>query len=174
MHLDNISFRAITSSDAGPIVDIINYYITNSTFYFSDKPLGKSSIEDMLAGKGNLPGYVVLYDEELVGFGYAYPFRPESTFAATVKLTYWLKEGFTGKGIGKQLYGRLEQKLRKQNIASILVNISSDNTASVHFHHSLGYNECGSFEKIGFKNGKYFDLVWMQKFLEYSCRFLDC
>ncbi|WP_374759054.1 GNAT family N-acetyltransferase [Dyadobacter chenwenxiniae] len=38
--------------------------------------------------------------------------------------------------------------------------------ASLNFHRALGYKECGNFERIGYKNGRYFDLVWLQKFLK--------
>lgn len=165
MNLENISFRAMTLTDADNILDIINYYVANSTAYFSQTLLEKSSISDMLNDKSILPRYVVLSGKELVGFGYAYNFRPESTFSQTVKLTYWLKDGFTRKGIGSKLYNILESELRDLKISNILVNISSENTASLNFHRALGYKECGNFEKIGYKNGRYFDLVWLQKFL---------
>lgn len=155
----------MTLTDADNILDIINYYVANSTAYFSQTLLEKSSISDMLNDKSILPRYVVLSGKELVGFGYAYNFRPESTFSQTVKLTYWLKDGFTRKGIGSKLYDILESELRDLKISNILVNISSENTASLNFHRAFGYKECGNFEKIGYKNGRYFDLVWLQKFL---------
>lgn len=155
----------MTSADADDIVDIINYYIANSTSYFSEAPLEKSSISDMLNRESRLPRYVVLSGQDVVGFGYAYYFRHESTFSQTVKLTYWLKDGFTRKGIGSQLYDMLETELRKLKISSILVNISSENTASLNFHNTLGYKECGNFQKAGYKNGRYFDLIWLQKLL---------
>ncbi|SEI99709.1 Acetyltransferase (GNAT) domain-containing protein [Dyadobacter sp. SG02] len=59
----------------------------------------------------------------------------------------------------------LESELRRLKIANILVNISSENVASLNFHKTIGYKECGNFEKIGYKNGRYFDLIWLQKTL---------
>lgn len=153
-------------SDADDILDIINHYIDNSTSYFSETHLEKSSVSNMLNEKRRLPGYVALSGKDLIGFGYAYHFRTESTFSQTVKLTYWLKEGFTRKGIGGQLYDILESELKGLKISNILVNISSENIASLNFHKALGYKECGNFEKIDYKNGRYFDLVWLQKFLD--------
>lgn len=165
MNPENITFRAIGPADADDILDIINYYITQSTSYFSETLLDKSNISDLLNAKRTLPGCVALNGEEVVGFGYAYNFRPESTFSQTAKLTYWLKNGYTRKGIGSKLYNLLESELRILKICSILVNISSENTASLNFHRAMGYRECGNFEKIGYKNGRYFDMVWLQKLL---------
>ena len=152
-------------TDADDILDIINYYVTHSTFYFSEMPLKKSDISEMFNEKNKLPRYVVQAGGEVIGFGYAYYFRPESTFAQTVKLTYWLKEGFTRRGLGSELYNMLESELRHLDISNVLVNISSENIASLNFHKALGYQECGNFEKIGYKDGRYFDLIWLQKFL---------
>ena len=152
-------------TDADDILGIINHYITHSTSYFSETLLDKSSISHLFTEQSALPRYVALNGGEVIGFGYAYHFRPESTFSQTIKLTYWLKEGYTRKGIGSKLYNMLEAELRVLKISSILVNISSENTASLTFHKAMGYEECGNFEKIGCKNGRYFDLVWLQKFL---------
>ncbi len=155
----------MASADADDILAIINHYIASSTFYFSEAPLERSGLSNLLNEESTLPSYVVVRDQQLIGFGYAYHFRPESTFSQTVKLTYWLKEGFTQKGIGSKLYTILENELRTLKISSILVNISSENTASLNFHRAMGYQECGNFEKVGYKNGRHFDLVWLQKFL---------
>lgn len=152
-------------TDADAILAIINYYITHSTFYFSETLLDKSSILHLFNEQSVLPRYIALNGGEVVGFGYAYHFRPESTFSQTVKLTYWLKEDYTRIGIGSKLYNMLETELKVLKISSILVNISSENTASLNFHRTMGYKECGNFEKIGHKNGRYFDLIWLQKFL---------
>ena len=152
-------------TDADDILDIINYYVTHSTFYFSEMPLKKSDISEMFNEKNKLPRYVVQCGSEVIGFGYAYHFRSESTFAQTVKLTYWLKDGFTRRGLGRELYNMLESELRGLSVSNILVNISSENIASLNFHKALGYKECGNFEKIGYKNGRYFDLIWLQKLL---------
>jgi L-amino acid N-acyltransferase len=109
----------MAATDADDILNIINYYIAHSTSYFAETPLGKSNISAMFNVQSKLPRYVVLSGDELIGFGYAYNFRPESTFSQTVKLTYWLKEGFTRKGIGSQLYNRLENRLRELKISSV-------------------------------------------------------
>lgn len=152
-------------TDADDILAIINYYVAHSTYYFSETLLDKSSILHLFTEQSALPRYVALNGGEVIGFGYAYNFRSESTFSQTVKLTYWLKENYTRRGIGNKLYSMLETELRILKISNILVNISSENTASLTFHKAMGYEECGNFEKIGYKNGQYFDLVWLQKFL---------
>jgi phosphinothricin acetyltransferase len=49
---------------------------------------------------------------------------------------------------------------------SLLANVSSRNEASLNFHLKNGFVECGRFKDVGTKFGEYFDVVWLQKFLE--------
>ena len=70
----------MTLSDADDILNIINFYIANSTSYFSEIPLEKSIVSNMLNQKSRLPRYVALSGKELVGFGYAYDFSPKVLF----------------------------------------------------------------------------------------------
>ena len=34
---------------------------------------------------------------------------------------------------------------------------------SVHFHERIGYALCGTFRKCGYKFGRWYDMVWMEK-----------
>ena len=63
------------------------------------------------------------------------------------------------------LLGFLEKGAIEKGITNILANISSLNPRSIEFHQKNGFIECGRFKKVGKKNGKEFDTVWMQKML---------
>lgn len=165
LNVQNVSFRPIQMNDAHDILNIVNHYITESTYHFSDEPIEISAVYDLILKETKLPGYVIQIEEKIIGFGYAYDFRSENTFSETVKLTYWLKPAFTGKGIGRKLYDNLEHDLSLLNIRNILVNVSSENLISLNFHKNLGYVECGNFKGIANKKGIYFDIIWLQKTL---------
>ncbi len=36
---------------------------------------------------------------------------------------------------------------------------------SVHFHERLGYHMVGTFHQCGYKFGRWYDMVWMEKFI---------
>jgi L-amino acid N-acyltransferase len=48
-------------------------------------------------------------------------------------------------------------------ISIFLANISAENQASLAFHRKNGFKECGRFHQIGTKQGRTFDIVWMEK-----------
>ena len=68
-----------------------------------------------------------------------------------------------GKGIGKAALEKLEEEAKKIGIKTLLADISSENTQSIHFHEKNGFRICGRFHNIGKKKGKNFDVVWMEK-----------
>ena len=39
------------------------------------------------------------------------------------------------------------------------------NNASIHFHEYMGYRFVGRFHQCGYKFGKWYDMIWMEKML---------
>lgn len=76
------------------------------------------------------------------------------------------------KGIGKKLYKALEKILGMQNIINVDACITypeqedeyvTKNSAQYHTH--LGYHIVGRFYKSGYKFGRWYDMVWMEKYI---------
>lgn len=155
--------RRVESSDHPTLLGILNHYAQNTTADFSDRPHTLADIRNLVATDERLPKYVAVAEGEVIGFAVAYPFRAEATFADTVKFTYWLKPSFTGKGIGTLLCRQLESECWQNGFRNVLVNISSENSGSIHFHERRGYTHCGRFKGVATKLGKTFDVVWLQK-----------
>ena len=59
----------------------------------------------------------------------------------------------------------LEKAWKGRGIKNILANISSLNPRSVDCHEKNGFIECGCFKNVGRKNGRLFDILWMQKMI---------
>jgi L-amino acid N-acyltransferase YncA len=93
------------------------------------------------------------------------PFNPIPTFSRTAEITYFLKPGFTGQGVGKAILDFLTSKGREKGLTSILASISSLNEGSIRFHLKNGFSECGRLKSIGLKNGTVFDVVYCQRML---------
>lgn len=161
--MPSYTIRRPEPSDLPRLLDILNYYALHTTADFSDRPHTLAEIRSLLNGEERLPRYVAVAGEEVVGFAVAYPFRPETTFADTVKFTYWLSPSYTGRGIGTLLYNQLESECWQNDIRQVLVNISSENGGSIRFHERRGFVHCGCFREVGRKRGRCFDIIWMQK-----------
>lgn len=104
-------------------------------------------------------------DGELVGYAYASRFKDRAAYAWSVETSIYVKEGFHGKGIGRALYRALEGALQRQNVQNLNACIAFPNPESIAFHERMGYALVAHFHQCGFKNGQWWDMVWMEKAL---------
>ena len=71
----------------------------------------------------------------------------------------------------------IEDILKKQNVTNICACIAyreqEDETlthASPKFHAACGYKKIGHFTKCGYKFGRWYDMIWMEKMIGEHCR----
>jgi L-amino acid N-acyltransferase YncA len=160
----NINLKPINQKHKEQIIDIYNYYIENSFAAYLEKSVPFDFFEQFLKMCEGYPSAVAEGEKgNIVGFGLLRPYHAFPAFSKTAFITCFIKPGFTGKGIGKQMLEYLIGQGREKGITSILADISSLNLQSINFHRKNGFVECGRFEDVGIKNGKIFDIVYMQR-----------
>jgi len=156
----------ITSDDRESIIDIFNYYVENSFAAYPEQKVPYEFFEVLLNVCDGYPTAVARDQEtQIIGFGMLRPYSPFPTFLQTAEVTYFLRPGFTGQGIGREILEHLIAKGREKGISSVLASISSLNEGSINFHLKNGFSECGRFRDIGRKRGKTFDVVYFQRML---------
>lgn len=171
--LKNFVIREATSRDAQEMLEIFNYYIENSFAAYLETPVGpeffQTSSEKSEPNKSeHSPFYVIEENNKVIGLGALKPYFPFRNFKHTGVVSYFMLPEYTRKGLGAKLLDVMCQEAKKKNMKSLLANVSSKNHASLNFHLKHGFVECGTFKAAGTKFGTYFDIVWLQKFLEES------
>ncbi|MBE5778559.1 MAG: GNAT family N-acetyltransferase [Clostridiales bacterium] len=108
----------------------------------------------------------------IVGYAYAGPFHSRAAYAWGVESSVYVREDIRRKGVGERLYQALEKALRLQNILNINACIATPvqedeylNRNSVLFHQRMGYRMVGEFYRCGYKFGRWYNMVWMEKHL---------
>lgn len=157
------SFKPMSYDHCEGVMNIYNFYIENSLAAYPEKIMPHEYFEKFMEHTKGYPAYTIFSDDEIAGFCFLKAYNPHSTFKETAEITYFIKEGFTGKGIGKLALEKLEEEARKMGIRYILASISSENAQSLSFHKKHGFTQCGRFGKIITKGGVQFDIIWMQK-----------
>lgn len=165
--------RTAKLSDAEEILSIYAPYVeqTAITFEYDVPSLDefRGRIEKTLE---KFP-YLVAEDEGgIVGYAYAGVFKGRAAYDWCVETTIYVKMNLRGKGIGKVLYDVLEQQLKEQGILNLNACISWVDTPneylthqSPQFHEHLGYRKCAHFHQCGYKFGRWFDMIWMEKLI---------
>jgi phosphinothricin acetyltransferase len=158
------SVAPITREDREPIINIFNYYVENSFAAYPEVRVPYQAFDMLLNLANGFPAGAIKDEEgEVVGFGMLHAHNSMPAFSRTAEVTYFIHHDHTGKGLGRALLGFLEKGAVERGIDSILASISSLNPGSIGFHRKNGFLECGRFVKVGKKNGREFDTVWMQK-----------
>lgn len=160
---DNIYFEKMSSQHQDDVMKIFNYYVENSFSAYPENKLSVEFFEKFLEMTKGYPAYVINVNDKTAGFCFIRAYNPFPAFKETAEITYFIDKDFTGKGLGKAALCKLEEEARNLGIKNILASITSENIQSISFHKKFGFTECGRFNGIGNKWGKYFDIIWMQK-----------
>ena len=165
--------RKAQVSDAAELLEIYRPYVEHTaiTFEYTVPEL------DEFAGRishtlERYPYIVAERDGAIIGYAYVSRFVGRAAYDWAVETSIYVAENERRTGIGKRLYFALEDILKKQGIlnmeACIGVAEKEDeylNNNSEHFHEHLGYRLVGEFKKCGYKFGRWYNMVWMEKFI---------
>lgn len=169
----DFSIRAATPDDAGALLAIYTPYVTNTAISFECEAPGLSEFQKRI--ENTLKRYPYLLaerDGEILGYAYTGPFVGRAAYAWAAETTIYLKEDKKKMGIGRALYEALEKVSRAQNILNLNACIGYPEADdeyltgnSVQFHGHMGYRMVGEFHKCGYKFGRWYNMVWMEKIL---------
>ncbi len=155
--------RKIKESDWVDVVSITNYFTKNSFAAFADKEVDIRFFNKLK--NEAITFYMLEIDEKSIGFCCLRKYMPFDTFSNTGILTYFIMPEYTKKGFGTHMLLQLINDAKTNRIKNLLACIVSQNIQSIRFHEKHGFIECGRFKNVGYKFNQFFDLVWMQKFL---------
>jgi len=155
----HIMIRPVTLQDAPDIVAIYNEYIAHSTITFDMNPLTAQEMQQRISEISQRYPYFVYEEDGIVeGYCYAHAWKEKEAYNRTLETTVYLSPAFTGKGIGRELMQRLTDECRRRGVHALIACITSENTASCHFHASLGFRQVSSFKEVGMKFGRWLDV----------------
>ncbi len=159
-----MSIRAAAPEDAQAICAIWNPIIRDTTVTFTDTPKLAEDISTLIKVRAGA-FFVAEQAGEVAGFATYSAFRSGPGYWRTKELSINLAPDVRGKGIGRALLEQLETYAVAQEVHSLIAGISGENPKAQAFHAKLGYQHVGLIPDVGYKFGRYIDLVLMQKIL---------
>ena len=163
-----IKIRAAMEADLPPILEIYNEIILNTTAVYDYRPHTLEMRKAWYDAKRR-DGYPVLLAEEegrILGFGSLGPFRAWAAYQYTVENSIYVDAALRGRGIGRILLAPLIRAAEQMDMHAVLAGIDSTNDASLALHRSFGFEEVARFKQVGYKFGRWLDLVFLEKLLE--------
>src|SRR4051812_36389556 len=160
--------RAATRADIPAILEIYNDAVltTTATYDYDPRPMEHRVqwFEDHQRAK--LPMFVA-EDEagKVVGWSSLSKYHDRMGYRFTVEDSIYVAAHARGRGVGKLLLAPLVQSARELGLRAIIAVIDATNEASVRLHAGFGFVEVGRFPKVGFKFGRWLDVVYMELLL---------
>ncbi len=155
--------RAAMAADAAAIADIQNPVIRDTAITFNSEEKTPEMVRVAIA---EAPCFLVAEDAgRLLGFASYVQFRRGIGYAGTMEHTIVLAPDVRGRGVGRALMEAIESHAKANGVGSLWAGVSGENPAGVDFHAKLGFEEVATLPKVGYKFGRWVDLVLMRKWL---------
>lgn len=154
--------RQAVESDLPSLLAIYNYEVVNSvaTFDMEPKNLEQRRVWFDEHNVGNHPLIVAEVEGRVVGYASLSSYRVKEAYAATVELSVYVDVAYRGKGVATRLMDAILEMARKDESIHLVVSvITGENEASVKLHEKYGFSYCGTVHQVGFKHGRYLDIV---------------
>ena len=161
--------RAATGADLEAITAIYAHHVLNGTGTFEEVPPTQAEMaERMAAVKARGFTWFVAEDEDGTVLGYAYsgPFRARSAYRFTTEDSVYVRVDAQGRGVGRALLSAVVEECAAKGLKQMLALIGdSQNMASIALHQTMGFEPSGVMRNVGFKAGRWLDVVVMQRAL---------
>lgn len=170
---ESLVIRPATLQDAGELLKIYSPYVRETAISFEyDVPSVEEFADRIRNTLLHYPYLVALKDGQIVGYAYASAFKARPAYAWGVEVSIYIAQTCRGGGVGRKLYEKLEAVLRGQNFLNLNACIAFPNGEDPHltddsqkFHAHLGFTTVAHFHQCGYKFGKWYDMIWMEKLL---------
>jgi L-amino acid N-acyltransferase YncA len=152
--------------DAAALAGIYGHHVLHGFGTFEEIPPSAEEMERRVAsvlGFG-LPYLVAEIDGGVAGFAYASAFRTRAAYRYTVEDSVYIAPDRLGQGIGKALLLQVIEASEALGLRQMVAMIGdSANAGSIGVHRSCGFEPTGTLRGLGFKAGRWVDVVTMQR-----------
>jgi L-amino acid N-acyltransferase YncA len=157
--------RRAEAGDAAAITAIYAHHVLHGTGTFDVEPPPQSRWEALVAAhrQGGHPFLVAEAAGRIAGFAYAGPFRDRLGWRFSYEDTIYVAPELVGQGLGTQLLEALITESRQAGARHLVAVIGdSANFPSLRVHKRCGFAQIGILRGVGFKFGRWLDVVLMQ------------
>lgn len=162
--------RDARPADAEAVAALYGHWVLHGTGSFEEAPPAPAEMAARMAAvaEAGLPWLIAEADAgDVLGYACATPYRPRVGYRFACEDSVYVAPDAGGRGVGATLLRELMTRCgalgRRRMVASIG---DGANAASVRLHAACGFRPAGRLERVGFKFGRWLDVVWMQADLD--------
>lgn len=163
--MSDVLFERMGESHRVSVIQLFNHYVESGTAAFSDAALPMDAYDLFLENAKSYPSFVLIdpLSGAVIGFCQLMDWRSSSTFGRTACVGYFLAPARLSQGLGALCLERLTKEAAGMGVRHLIAEVSAENERSLRFHEKHGFRRVALLENIGFKLGREFGIVLMQR-----------
>lgn len=160
--------RAATAADAEALAEIYGHACLHGfgTFEEVPPPPGEMAARMAAVQARGLPYLVAEVEGRVLAMAYAGPFRLRAAYRYSVEDSVYVSPDAQGMGLGRSVLSGVIAGCEALGLRQMVAVIGdSDNAGSIGLHAALGFSHQGLLRSVGYKQGRWLDVVFMEKAL---------
>ncbi len=156
--------RPAMASDAGPIARIYSEGIEERIATFETRPRTAADVEAWFDGRHPI---VVVEDPAgaVIAFAATTTYRPRACYDGVAEFSVYVARGSRGRGAGRLAMEEILEAASRAGFWKLVSRVFTDNVASLRLLGSLGFREVGVYERHGRLDGRWRDVVIVERLL---------
>ena len=161
-----MQIRPAAEPDFADIQAIYAHHVLTGTGSFETVPPSAEAMARRLAAvqEEGLAWLVAADRSGVLGFAYYTRWHERAAYCYTVEDSIYVRDDVRGQGVGKALVAALLDHAASRGFRQMLAAIGdAENVSSIGVHASLGFTRVGVMKAVGWKHGRWLDVVLMQR-----------
>ena len=156
--------RAAEERDAEAIAAIYAPAVTDRATSFELTPPDAEEMRRRIATVLQRYPWLVCESPHMVlGYVYATAHRERAAYRWSVDVAAYVRPEGQRRGIARALYTALFELLSLQGYRNACAGITLPNPASVEMHKAMGFEQVGTYHRVGYKMGRWHDVAWFER-----------
>lgn len=161
-----MTIRDARRSDVPAMLAIYAPFVEHTAVSFEyDVPTEAEFARRLEEHQAAFPWLVCEENGSVMGYAYAGRAFERAAYGWNAEISCYLAPELRGRGVGRRLYARIEEILTRLGYYKLFAVVTSANAPSVAFHRALGFRDAACFRNVGYKQGGWYDVLWLEKTL---------
>ena len=162
-----LEIRPARHEDAAAIAAIYNQGIAERNATFETEPRSAAQMQARIADAARHPLLVACDSTgQVLGWAGLSAYRERACYAGIAEFSIYLERAARGQGAGRRLLAALIDAARSHGRSKLVSRIFPFNHASRALCRALGFREVGVYEKHGRLDGRWLDVVIVERLIE--------
>lgn len=159
------SIRQAEEKDIPAITLIYNQGILDKGATLEIATRTEDERKEWLFSKSDRHKVLVIENEmgEVFGWASLNVFNTRACYSGVADISIYIRRDMRGKGLGKALLSSLIETAKAEDFHKLVLSAFNSNEAGKRLYQAVGFREVGVYEKQGQLDGKWMDVVIMEK-----------